>query len=236
MWTHAGQSKGGTASALLTKKKAAEAYNANPKICLNCLNPIPLKGRRPSKVKKNKFCSLSCAAIYNNRKFPKVKSALYNRIPTAICKNCGEPIPLKKRTALTYYNRKKCDKCKYIRGTPPVKLGAKYLPKIAHKTKKEMFSSSITWQSARSQILKHAFITYHLSDRPKECAICGYKKHFQVSHIKAVADFSEGTLISEINSLKNLIALCPTHHWEYDHNCLDNPQVLQKFIHEMSKN
>jgi hypothetical protein len=36
-----------------------------------------------------------------------------------------------------------------------------------------------------------------------------------------VADFPDEALISEINNLKNLVALCPTHHWELGNNALD---------------
>ena len=50
--------------------------------------------------------------------------------------------------------------------------------------------------------------------------ICGYSKHYEVAHIKAVADFDDNDLISEINSENNLIALCPNHHWEYDNGLL----------------
>jgi len=32
-----------------------------------------------------------------------------------------------------------------------------------------------------------------------------------------VADFPDDALILEINDIKNLVALCPTHHWEFGH-------------------
>lgn len=40
-------------------------------------------------------------------------------------------------------------------------------------------------------------------------------------HIRAVSDFSDDALISEINDISNLIALCPNHHYEYDAGILD---------------
>lgn len=55
---------------------------------------------------------------------------------------------------------------------------------------------------------------------PYKCAICGYDKHIEIAHIKAVSDFEDSVKISEINSINNLIALCPNHHWEYDNNIL----------------
>jgi predicted restriction endonuclease len=51
---------------------------------------------------------------------------------------------------------------------------------------------------------------------PQECSNCGYRLHVDVCHIKAIKDFHEETLISEINSLQNLTLLCKNHHWELD--------------------
>lgn len=51
--------------------------------------------------------------------------------------------------------------------------------------------------------------------------ICGYSKHVEICHVKDICEFSIETLITEINSIKNLKALCPTHHWEFDHGYLE---------------
>jgi hypothetical protein len=56
---------------------------------------------------------------------------------------------------------------------------------------------------------------------PKECKVCGYSTYVEVCHIKAIADFSKETLIKEINSLSNLIYLCPNHHIELDKGLLN---------------
>lgn len=45
-----------------------------------------------------------------------------------------------------------------------------------------------------------------------KCAICGYDKHVEIAHIKPVSDFADSCTIAEINSIDNLIALCPNHH------------------------
>ena len=37
---------------------------------------------------------------------------------------------------------------------------------------------------------------------------------------RPVSEFYENTPIFEINSITNLIALCPNHHWEYDNGIL----------------
>ena len=51
----------------------------------------------------------------------------------------------------------------------------------------------------------------------KCCIKCGYDKHIEICHIKAISDFELDVLISEINHPSNLIALCPNCHWEFDH-------------------
>lgn len=65
------------------------------------------------------------------------------------------------------------------------------------------------------QVLEEMLIEYFLMrikiQNPK-CKICGYNKHIEVAHIKAVSEFSDSTLISEINDINNLIGLCPNHH------------------------
>ena len=87
-------------------------------------------------------------------------------------------------------------------------------------TKGELLASRANYQSYRSSIRKLAEEVYRKSGKDFECAICGYDKHVEIAHIKAVSDFDDSALISEINSKDNLIALCPNHHWEYDHGLL----------------
>ena len=41
--------------------------------------------------------------------------------------------------------------------------------------------------------------------------------HADICHIKNVAAFPDDALLSEINASKNLVALCPNHHWEFDY-------------------
>lgn len=91
---------------------------------------------------------------------------------------------------------------------------------VNQRTKGELFSNLKNWQTARSAIRKDAQNIFNKSNKPKCCAICGYDKHIEVAHIKAVSDFENTTLVSEINNIDNLIALCPNHHWEYDNGLL----------------
>lgn len=58
------------------------------------------------------------------------------------------------------------------------------------------------------------------STSKKECIICGYTLHYHVSHIKPVASFDNNAFMIIVNDINNLVALCPTHHWEYDNGHL----------------
>lgn len=91
---------------------------------------------------------------------------------------------------------------------------------ILTKTKGEIFLCRKTWQSARSSIRKIAQKRFLKANPDCKCAICGYDRHIEVAHIKAVSEFDDNATINEINSLDNLIGLCPNHHWEYDNGLL----------------
>lgn len=96
------------------------------------------------------------------------------------------------------------------------KAKSKTYGKFENRTKIDVFKSAKNWQSARSMIVEHARNSYLSSTKPKACMVCGYDRIIQIAHVKAVSDFDDDALILEINSLKNLKALCPTHHAEYD--------------------
>ena len=92
---------------------------------------------------------------------------------------------------------------------------------ILDKTKQELFENRKNWQSARSTIQKNARSVYFDNTVSPKCEICGYTHHVEVAHIKPVSGFPESATIREINSIDNLIGLCPNHHWEYDNGILE---------------
>lgn len=67
------------------KKKNMDEYNTNPKRCAECGKNIPYNKRY------NKFCSSSCAAIYNNH--ARGKCGVEERT----CKYCGENFSVRKK-------------------------------------------------------------------------------------------------------------------------------------------
>ena len=101
---------------------------------------------------------------------------------------------------------------------------------VLDKTKKEIFEERKNWQSARTAIRKVANIIFNEHNIPKKCIICGYDKHIEIAHIKAVSEFSDDTLISEINDINNLAPLCPNHHWEFDNGILSKDEIINALM------
>lgn len=162
--------------AVRQRKQAELKYLANPNICKQCLQIVPIEaGRRLSETRRKQFCNHSCAAKYcNSRKPKKIKLSL-PKVPK--------------------------------------------VPVIETETKETLFKNRATWQSARSLLRRHAAAVYWNAHNSVQCEHpgCGYTKHVEVCHKKPVSSFPGNTLITVINSLDNLIGLCPNHHWEFDH-------------------
>ncbi len=192
------RSRGGKVIAAMLKAEALKRYYANPKICLHCNEIIQVpEGVRCSNVKQKKFCNKSCAAKYNNTKYPKRE----------------------KKIQISKIEKKQKIVSEKIIKNDLEKVVSKY--NYVNKNKKEIFDNSKNWQSARTKIQKHARALYKISDKPKCCIKCGYDKHYQICHIKAVSDFNDdASIFGEINNIDNLIALCPNHHWEFDNGIL----------------
>lgn len=93
------------------------------------------------------------------------------------------------------------------------------------RSKGLLFGLRSNWQSARSAIQRRARQTWVASGQSLSCTMCGYDKHVEIAHIKAVHEFSDEALIKEINAIENLIALCPNHHWEFDN--LSRDRILE---------
>ncbi len=202
---------GGKATAIVLKKQALERYYKSPNICKNCKKVIQVnKDQKVSEVRKKSFCTRSCSGSYNNshRTREPWKSTMTERE----CSVCKKVFKLYRTTSGNFTRRKKCLLCTKNNS-------------INSKTKSELFKNSLNWQSARSAIAKNARDVYGKEHKELKCKVCGYDKTIDVAHIKAVSEFRDSAKISTINNIKNLIGLCPNHHWEYDHGLLDLDDV-----------
>lgn len=137
-----------------------------------------------------KYCSRSCSATHTNTSHPKRK-------PTGKCKTCAKVIHKGKRF---------CSKeCK------PIHISDIKLQDIIYTNHHKSSAFALVRSHARQTAKKLGF---------NKCSKCGYDKHFEVCHIKAIASFPLDTLISVINNPNNLVPLCPNCHWEHDHNLM----------------
>ena len=150
-----------------------------------------------SKVTTNpKFCGHSCAAKINN-KSPKRKRIKSNYF----CAACG--------TAVSYSRKY----CKALECQPNYVDWSDWTLSRFKSMRKYQRNSRIR-QLSRKQYMR--------SSSPKRCAICDYDTHFEVCHIRGNSDLPDTALLSEINHVDNLVALCKNHHWEMDHGIVSS--------------
>lgn len=158
------------------------------KLCLNC----------EKQTTNEKFCSLSCAASFNNKICNGRKTG---RDCSGTCKICHSKIP-------SDYTR--CIKCR-----DHVKTNSGQWKDPREITKGDI----LTNDTQRYRRIRHN--ARHVAEKNKlliRCIICDYEYHVECAHIKPISDFTDNTLLTEINAPLNLCGLCPNHHWEYDHN------------------
>jgi len=159
------------------------------------------------------------------------------------CKCCGNPITRSERqiqqghifcsiecSNKTNPRRTKTKKCKKCEGLINSQFSycktCRKACSLSNKTIKEVVYNN--------DANKYGVIRYHARNVTKEiksCEVCEYSKHVETCHIKSIPDFSEDTLISVVNSLDNLLVLCPNCHWEFDENLIEKerlPERLQK--------
>jgi hypothetical protein len=167
-----------------------------------CCKKCNLESRKIKKLIQYDYCdcgklkrkvSRSCRECYI--KIYNVKGL--NQYRTRFCK-CGK---IKSRTS----SSKLCREC-YI--------------KERDISIEKLKTSSPHWIKYRTRIAKNARQVYKRAKRLYVCEVCGYDKRIDICHKKDVKDFPNGTMLSEVNHIDNLIALCPNHHWEYDNNLL----------------
>ena len=199
------QSMGGVANGIRERAEALARYEAKVKNCAHCGARIELivatgGSLLVGQTLAKKFCNARCSALAHNR-LPR------RRMQPALktCSTCLRELRFHARFA-------RCDDCR----SGNVRLAPAWLT----MTKVAFFAHRRNWQSARSSVQRHARASFVLSGRPKVCAVCGYDRHVEVAHRRAVSEFSSETTIAEINALDNLMALCPNHHWEQEHGGL----------------
>lgn len=182
------------------KKCAGEARRTKKLFyCKNCNKDVI---RNKSEVKGNVFCSSSCSASYNNKIRIRKNIEIYEQ--TLIC-SCGKTKKTYSQCCRLCYN-KKVD-------FNTIEL---FLNKTFGEFKKESYNQShVYYSQIRGKNKKYLNKVY--GDKlNKECAYCKYDTYVELCHIIPISNFSDESKMSEINSLNNLVYLCPNHHKELD--------------------
>ena len=153
-----------------------------------------------------------------------------------ICKNCGKVIEVKKNEKPRHIRKKTfCDSScsatynNKVRELKRKKIVVEVIKKekkekfefLLDMTKKELYEKHGVYYKFRAVVRKHAHYVFNKHTTNKECLICGYSNHVEVCHIKSVSSFDEDGVMRDINSIDNLVGLCPNHHWEFDNGKID---------------
>ena len=203
---------------LIFKQEKELDYLLDPKKCHTCEEIIPydkyVVKLRDSKKERYKnrihfyFCNSSCSAKYSNKVSPK------RYADDVQCKgNCGKNLGkfwIKKRQycvdcLVISNNRKSIVKKNLVDRT-----FEEYLSNYKYRDYANKYTA----------IRQNGKKVIERSGIKKCCKNCGYDKHVEVCHLKGISEFDKTCLISEINSLDNLVYLCPNCHWEYDHKMM----------------
>ena len=155
-------------------------------------------GRRPAKGCANVFCDQSCSAKHMHA------SGSYRGKPPARCRKCGAELP-KGSTS-----RMSCAACKR--------------PTLATTLRTLGDVRNALGVKGRHRSWLHAEVrghnrTYNAALRTR-CQVCGYDKHVELAHRRAINTFPDDTLLTEVNAPENNFVLCRNHHWEFDNGLL----------------
>jgi len=165
---------------------------------------IKLRTKALEEYYKNPSICLECQEIINVSEKDKVYQIKKKKFCNSSC-------------SVRYNNKKRIKKEKKIY-TKKSSLDLRIV--LRELTKDELFNRAKSYQSARNLVCKDARNIYSISGKDKKCYICEYDKHVDIAHIFPVSGFGGNIKISEINSIDNLICLCPNHHWEYDNKII----------------
>ena len=176
-----------------------ECHNSKrPIIKTQCKN-FKCKKEFITKSNKQSFCSITCSVSINNQM--RLTKTLPLEPSFTICQKCKCQVKRKEKSRI----RKLCDTCWF-----------------KDWSKTTISDLGVTdFRDRHSRIRSHSRYVYKTNNGKMSCHECGFDAHINICHIKPVNLFPLDTPISIVNSYDNLIALCPNHHWLFDHGQLD---------------
>lgn len=161
---------------------------------------VECKSELPYEKRTNKFCNSTCSAKHNNRK-TKTKTGKYKKIKN--CRYCGKEH--------YRFSSQLCSQLCFI------------YERYEDKTINDVINrgGANTYDRIRNSANSIAkYLGYDI------CCVCDYDKHVEMCHIKAISSFDKNTKLLEVNSIENIVHLCPNCHWEYDNGLLTEEHVI----------
>lgn len=137
--------------------------------------------------------------------------------PGTISYHCNEKSKEKAKLRSKNRKRKKCICGEFIKKESTICM--KCSAEEYKKKRDKIYESSIedylqhhnkTTKNANIRRLARVFMEETKIE--KKCQICGFNEYVEVCHIKPIKDFNKNDKINDVNSLKNLVYLCPNHH------------------------
>ena len=169
--------------------------------------------QKAAKIVNEKSRTLAVENYYKNPSKCKKCGCVIEVKENQRCSDVRKKVFCSKSCAATYNNKLYP---KRIRTEKPKKEKKEKFTYLTGIRKKEFFDLKGIYYKFRAVIRKHAHFVYNSNGGEQKCKVCGYDKHVEVCHIKSVSSFGDDDFITEINSLDNLVGLCPNHHWEFD--------------------
>jgi len=195
------------------------------KICEYCKVEYPLPDWKQSRNRK--FCNSHCGGKANTERLYKNKA----RQKCAFCSNELE-------FAEGLGKRKYCDDtCKHSAAIARSHLSTDARMKMAlefvmegKKVTELARSYGVPFSTVKKILANHGVpkdlriskTNFKASKVGKTCEICGYSKFKSLQKAHIVPRRMGGPL-----ELDNLLFLCPTHHYEFDHNLLEDIEIAK---------
>ena len=174
------------AIAKIQKLKRIEEYNKAPSVCKACGKTLDYEHR------KNKFCSSSCAATYNN-----LSRRKQNMVENKVCKNCGNLLKKRENESWQDYNKRMfcSNECKWSYDR------VEYVKKWKNGEINGMVGEDLSERVRK----------YLINKADNKCSVCGWSEvNEHTGKIPLEVHHKDGNPYN--NTEENLQVLCPNCH------------------------
>jgi hypothetical protein len=179
--------------------------------CSNC-NANFLKKKKDSRYSKS-FCSKQCQTAGKIKK------------KEVTCKNCNSSF-LKYPSELSENNfcSRSCS-AKFNNKGRQRNRPKKTLTIGEMHSRTSLSGKHSSWKNVSIRNLCRSW-NKNLQNLP--CQKCGYSKHTEFCHIKAISEFEKDTQLSVVNHPDNILVLCRNCHWEFDNKILSLDDIPKR--------